>query len=162
MDGARSSTLSAPRTRESFGIWAVKASFCRYVEALPDGFCAVSYDVRRLEGGQFVLPGTLSESGDRITWSSPASLRFTGHGGMLSVGVGELRLELAHTPGSLFVTPEPDADPLRLATASVAARSDSAVLVDLALTAEGAALFGDNYPPGEPLDSLRLVVAPES
>lgn len=142
--------------QDSFAIWSVKDSFLRYIARLPDGVCEASDDVRRVGGGQFVLPGRIAVT-DTIVWTSPATLRFRAHGGLLSVALRDLRLEIGPASGELSIGPQGDrGDRIRLARAGVRRRSASALQVDLALTIDGAGVFGDNYPASEPLDPIHL------
>ncbi len=141
---------------DSFAIWSVKDSFLRYIARLPDGVCEVSDDVRRVGGGQFVLPGRIAVT-DTIVWTSSSTLRFQGHSGLLSISLRDLRLEIGPASGALFVAAgDGRGDPIRLAQAVVRRRTASALLVELALTIDGAGVFGDNYPASEPLDPIHL------
>lgn len=147
---------SAPSS-DCFAIWSVKSSFCRYIAALTDGLCAVSDDVRVIDADRLLLPGRMGGSESVLVWTSPAVLRFTGHGGLLSIELRELSLEIRAESGSLWIAPERgESKPVRIARAAVGGRSDSTLVVELTLTADGAAVFG-NYLAGEPLDPIHLL-----
>lgn len=162
--------MTAPKVANALGVlptaaasgslaaWSVKTSFCRYISGLPDGVCTISEDVRLVGAGYFLLPGRIDEFDSGFVWISPASRRFDGHGGLLPIELRDLQLKIRANQGSLFIAAadgRPDAT--RLAEASIGDRSDSMPLVDLNLTAEGAAVFGGSYSPNEPLDSIRLM-----
>ncbi|ROO87271.1 Htaa protein [Actinocorallia herbida] len=138
--------------------WGVKAGFRRYVQGLPDGFCDVSTEIDLPGGGRFGFPLTGAEGSPPFLLRFTGTVTFRGHGGLLSVTITEPWLFLRGGAWTLTVRAASGRLPLAVGRPS----ASSARRVPVALTAEGAALFGGNYPAAEPMDDLVLRLPTES
>lgn len=144
--------------------WGVKQSFRNYVEAA-EGSIEVSDGATRTEDGSFVF--TAIEGGDLDIASdgnATGAMRFQGtvtfeaHGGMLKSTLAEIGLEASADGLLLTVLDAPmnqdRCDIAKLTNPDIG--SDGAVTFDTEITVDGMYQIADNYPPGTPLDPLRL------
>ena len=146
--------------------WGVKQSFRNYVQSV-GGVIEVGGGAEVTAQGEFVFaqaPGnSLSLNGNGILEGRGAFLgyvRFTGHGGMLSVFLADPVLEVSGGSASLTID-DHDKKPRRLEIAKldlegVAADEDGEVLIPAALSIDGIQVLGDHYPLRTALDPVSL------
>lgn len=148
--------------------WGIKESFVEYVRRMPDGRGSVSSGAIPVGTGDLFYEYDTQASGaatdGRTIWAFRGDVQFTGHFGMLFVRVARPHLELSD--GTALLTIEDPqgregAPRIRLVTATlehVATREGTEVWRsdDVALTAEGVALFNNVYAEGERFE--RIVV----
>ena len=154
-------TRNSPSGRVAQLIWGVKQSFRSYVEAAGG---VIDTDVARTSDGGFIFvadpdsdlildpEGGLSGKG-----VFQGQVRFTAHGGMLSVQLTDLWLETGPTGASLSIA-EPT---YRLEVAKLGAMIDNqpaAMTLPTTITLDGYQWLGAHYPPGTVLDPVRLVL----
>jgi Htaa len=144
--------------------WGVKASFRAYVEAA-GGSIALSDGATRDDEGAFVF--TALPSGDLAVGPDGAltgSVRFQGavafeaHGGMLKTTLCELAVE-AGPEGAVISAPQAPGGEKRYPIAKLGAAQvapDGALTLACTITLDGMYQIGDHYPPGTPLDPVRL------
>jgi hypothetical protein len=144
--------------------WGVKASFRAYVEAAA-GTISASDGASRDADGAFVF--TALPGGDlAIPNDGPptGSLRFQGtvafdaHGGMLRSRLTELGVE-ADQDGLVLTAAQGPGGTRRCAIARlgpVEATPDGSIILGAVITLDGMFQIADNYPPGTPLDPVRL------
>jgi len=144
--------------------WGVKASFRAYVEAA-EGTIHVSDGATRDAEGAFVfaaLPGgDLTIPGDGPPTGAvrfQGTVAFDAHGGMLRATLAELGVEAgpdglvltaAQAPGSVQRCVIARLGPIETAP-------QGAVTASAVITLDGMFQIADNYPPGTPLDPVRL------
>ncbi len=147
--------------------WGIKGSFVDYVRRMPDGRGSVGNGAHPVGTGdlfyEYDEEASSEASGpDLQVWAFKGDVRFSGHYGMLFVRVARPRLELRGTAAVLTIEDpqaREDAPRVPLVTATmqrVASRDGTQVWGsdDVALTAEGVALFNDVYAEGEPFEPL--------
>jgi hypothetical protein len=145
--------------------WPVRASFLRYVAALPDARASVSEGARlTTEDPQVVVYPADPGAGTPSVLAFRGDLRLSGHGGLLFVRLAEPRIEpAAEGPAVLSV-----ADPLdesggspRLPLVDLVLRreGDDWSGTEVRLRPEGVPLFNHVYAAGDPFDPLRVVAA---
>ena len=126
-------------------VWGVKASLLEYLVDVGDATTTCSGGAESLTDGRFRWPAEAVAGGYR----GRGLVRLEAHGGMLDVRLespallveGErVRLELARGGGTVEVG------------SGIVAGTRAA----LAITAAGARMLGDVYPPGTPLDDLTI------
>lgn len=148
--------------------WGVKESFRSYVEAM-GGTIALSGPAERDGDGCFVFApegeATLALGADGRPEGQArfsGEVRFEAHGGMLKVTVADPAVEIGPSGGSLTVV-DPWAPSKRMEIAKLDVAAASAEAGQIALpakaTLDGMQLLGDHYPPGTPLDPVRLKLA---
>lgn len=164
--GADSEMLAVP----AHGLrWAIKTSFVGYVMRMSDGRAYVTSGAGVTEHNELVFPleadsDPADNAGERV-FSFGGKVTFTGHFGMLYVQIAHPRITIRDGAGELTVTnPESeDGERLPLATVELTGpefengteRWESALV---RLTPQGVELFGDVYPPGEPLEPLTVIL----
>lgn len=141
-------------------VWGVKRSFLRYVSRLPDGICEVSPQVKLPGQGLFGFPLTSSQGAPATSFRSVGSVTFRGHHDFLFVQIADLGIEDAdgqwlltcHRPGYA------ESERMLLATGRRVSdnSNEEAMRIAPLLSAEGADLFGGNYPAGERMSELTL------
>lgn len=138
--------------------WGVKQSFRAYVDAV-GGATTVSGGATRDADGAFVFQA----SGDSTLMLGPdgaltgegrftGEVRFEAHGGMLSVFLGDLRVENSADGWVLSLTDSPKRDQ-RAVMAHLAPSADG---FDALLAMDGYFILGNQYPPKSPIDPVRL------
>jgi hypothetical protein len=144
--------------------WGVKASFQAYVEAA-GGTISVSDGATRDADGAFVftaLPGgDLAIPGDGLPTGATrfqGTVAFEAHGGMLRATLAELGVE-AEQDGLVLTAAQAPGGTRRCTIARlgpVEATPQGAILLGAVITLDGMFQIADNYPPGTPLDPVRL------
>jgi hypothetical protein len=144
--------------------WGVKASFRAYVEAA-GGTINVSDGATRDTEGAVVFPAV--PGGDlAIPDEGPptGAARFQGavtleaHGGMLRATLAELGVE-ATQDGLVLTAAQATGGAGRCAIARlgpVEVTAQGAIVLGAVITLDGMFQIADNYPPGTPLDPVRL------
>ncbi len=144
--------------------WGVKESFRAYVEAA-GGTISVRDGATRDAEGSFVF--TALPGGDlAIVGDGPptGALRFQGtvafeaHGGMLRSTLAELGVE-ADQDGLVLTAAQAPGGTRRCTIARlgpVEATPQGAIILGAVITLDGMFQIADNYPPGTPLDPVRL------
>ena len=140
--------------------WPVRASFLRYVAALPDGRASVSEGAAlTADDPQLVVypvdpgattPDVLAFAGD---------LRLGGHGGLLFVRLAAPRIEFGAGAEAVLSVDDPLTEDgsgprMRLATLTVQATESGWTGTNVRLTADGVGLFNHVYQAGEAFDDL--------
>lgn len=144
--------------------WGVKASFRSYVEGA-GGSISVGDGASRTEDGAIVF--TAVPGGDLAIapdGSATGAMRFRGtvtfeaHGGMLNSTLSELGLE-AGSEGLVLTVLDAPMNKDRCAIANLTLAEDApsdAITLQAEITVDGMYQIADNYPPGTPLDPIRL------
>ena len=144
--------------------WGVKASFRAYVEAAA-GTISASDGATRDADGAFVF--TASSGGDlAIPDDGPptgaarfqGTVAFDAHGGMLRARLTELGVE-ADDDGLVLTAAQGPGGTRRCIIARlgpVEATPDGSIILGATITLDGMFQIADNYPPGTPLDPVRL------
>jgi hypothetical protein len=143
--------------------WGLKKSFLDYVFRMPDGQGSVGEGAVPVGDGDLFFEHDAGNSTGEV-WAFRGDVRFSGHFGMLFVRVAHPRLELDGTRAILSIEdPESRADapriPLVTATLQQVSGDEKTAVWgsdDVALTAEGVALFNDVYSAGEPFEPLII------
>ena len=135
--------------------WPVKASFRRYVEALPDGAVEAS-DGASVEAETFRWPAAIQQGGEESRAAGSGVVTLTGHSGLLTVALGSPTVVVSGGKGTLSIdypwassSEEPPTVIADLAT--TAERGAFAV----SLTEDGAELF-NSYAAGAEMAPLLL------
>jgi hypothetical protein len=144
--------------------WGVKSSFRAYVEAA-GGIISVSDGATRDADGAFVftaLPGGDLAIPDEGPPTGAArfqgAVTFEAHGGMLRATLAELGVEVAHD-GLVLTAAQATGGTGRCVIARlgpVGVTEQGAIVLDAVITLDGMLQIADNYPPGTPLDPVRL------
>ena len=144
--------------------WGVKASFRAYVEAA-GGTISVSDGATRDADGEFVftaLPGgDLTIPGDGPPTGAArfqGAVAFDAHGGMLRASLVELGIEAGHD-GLVLTAAQAPGGTRRCVIARlgpVEATPQGSIILGAVITLDGMFQIADNYPPGTPLDPVRL------
>jgi hypothetical protein len=144
--------------------WGVKASFRAYVEAA-GGAITLEDGATRTAAGDFILAaapgGDLAVGPDGALMGSArfkGIIRFEAHGGMLRTTLCELGVE-AGPEGGVITAPTAPGGEKRYAIAKLsppAVGPDGAITLAATITLDGMYQIADNYPPGTPLDPVRL------
>jgi hypothetical protein len=144
--------------------WGVKLSFRAYVEGA-GGAVTVSDGATRdadgafvfaaLPGGDLVIPDDGPPSG---ATRFQGTVGFEAHGGMLKSTLAELGVEA--TQGGLVLTAAQTPGGTRRCTIAqlgpVETTSQGSIILGAVITLDGMFQIADNYPPGTPLDPVRL------
>lgn len=144
--------------------WGVKESFRTYVEAA-GGSINVSDGATRdsdgaivftaLPGGDLAIPGDGPPTGAA---RFKGTVAFDAHGGMLRSTLTELAVEVQGDGLVLTVAQAPGSE-RRCAIARlgpVERSPQGAIMLGAVITLDGMFQIADNYPPGTPLDPVRL------
>jgi hypothetical protein len=144
--------------------WGVKQSFRNYVESVGGRIETLGAAVRATDGG-FIFPAApdgdlrLDEDGRPTGVGRFAGeVRFEAHGGMLSVLLTALAIEIGPSGAVLTVAGE-RGERLELATldlAAITSGDDGDLVIPVALSMDGSYFLGDHYPPRTALDPVRL------
>lgn len=147
--------------------WGVKESFRRYVEAT-EGEIAALDGATRAEDGSFIFPAREAEGAALSPWGGePAgearftgAARFHGHGGMLAVFLADPAIEVSPEGWRLTACDSPRHDQ-RIVVATLqppgpAEAGGTELVLACAITYDGGQLLGGHYPPGTPIDAVRL------
>jgi hypothetical protein len=149
--------------------WGVKQSFRGYVETV-GGVTETDAGAGRAADGGFTFPAapdtTLSLAADGTLAGIGRFLgevRFQAHGGMLKVCLADPILEIGPS-GAAVTVADSSARTFRLEIARLDLAATppgelGEIVIPAALTIEGMQLLGDHYPPGTPLDPVRLLPA---
>lgn len=144
-----------------FGLhWPIKQSFLSYISALADGECSATDGCVIEPGFGFWFEAEPSSApGDGLAFRG--DLRFAGHHGMLFLRLAHPQVSLRGDSGTISVCTTDD-ERVEVASFRPLDLSGSADLVGtgLELTAQGAALFGDVYRAGQPLDDFTIIRPP--
>lgn len=146
--------------------WGIKASFVDYVRRMPDGKGSVGNGAVPIGAGEifysYDAAASTTDDDGRQVWAFRGDVRFSGHFGMLFVRIAHPRLEVDGSRSVLTIEdPEAREDaprvPLVTARLQQVPSEDGAVVWgadEVALTAEGVALFNEVYAEGEPFEPL--------
>lgn len=140
--------------------WPVRRSFAAYVGALADGRIELGAGAAIVPGWDVVFAEDRVDRTDDGAWIATfaGSVRYRGHGGLLDVTIGAPRLRIDGSEAEIDVVTAPDGSGARrrIAVGRIArdAREHEWIADDLRLTRDGAALFGDMYAAGDPLDAF--------
>lgn len=141
--------------------WGLKKSFVDYVRRMPDGKGSVGDGAVPVGTGDLFYEHDAGRSGARV-WAFRGDVRFRGHFGMLFVRVANPWLEIDGSSVVLSIEDpqaREDAPRVPLVTGTLQRLGDQDGTEvwgsdDVALTAEGVALFNDVYAEGEPFEPL--------
>ena len=144
--------------------WGVKESFRAYVEAA-GGTISVRDGAIRDAEGSFVftaLPGgdlaIVDDGPPTGTLRFQGTVAFEAHGGMLRSTLAELGVE-ADQDGLVLTAAQAPGGTRRCTIARlgpVEATPQGAIILGAVITLDGMFQIADNYPPGTPLDPVRL------
>jgi hypothetical protein len=150
-------------------VWGLKQSFRAYVESA-GGTIATGEGAERTADGAFAFPATPGEGLRLGADGKPEGIGlFAGevqceaHGGMLKVFLADPAVEIE--PGRAVVTVYDTRGRDRrvvladLDLAVATAGEDGEIAVPARLSRDGWQVLGDHYPPGAPLDPVRLRLA---
>jgi len=162
------SDISQPVRAAALG-WGVKQSFRSYVEAM-GGTVALSGGAERDAEGAFLFApkdgAALTLDADGRPQGGEAlfsgEVKFEAHGGMLKVSVTDPGVSLEPAGGALTVAdPWAPGKRMQIAKLDMAAAQveGGEVVLPAAATLDGMQLLGDHYPPGTPLDPVRVKLA---
>jgi hypothetical protein len=144
--------------------WGVKASFRAYVEAA-GGIITLADGATRDAEGAFIL--TALPGGDLALGADGAlrgaarfqgAVSFEAHGGMLKTTLCELGVEAGPEAAAITAPTTPGGEK-RYAIAKLGrpeTSGDGAITLPATITLDGMYQIADNYPPGTPLDPVRL------
>ncbi|KAF0956797.1 HtaA domain-containing protein [Rhodococcus sp. T7] len=152
--------------------WGIKASFLDYIARMPDGRGTVSDGARPTEHNEMVFepaPEVAAPAGVDRFMAFRGDVRFGGHFGMLFVRIADPWVTVRGRTADLTVLdphhPEVEAR-LHLVTFTLDSSTQSGTITwtgsDVRLTPDGAGLFNDVYPPGEPFEPITIVLAASS
>lgn len=149
--------------------WGLKRSFIRYVSRLPDGRHAETDGASVVRSSVFHFELADTAGYDRDTGlglvTFRGDVRIAGHGNLLFVMIADPWVEFRDDGGVLIVVDVqhwPDRDrrmplaTLGAAHRDVTAAGDVWAWLPAFLTAEGRAVFNDQYPTGTELDPLVI------
>lgn len=146
--------------------WGVKQSLRNYVEG-SGGVITAQAGATRTADGAFAF--TASPESDLALGAGPPTgmgrfegeIRFQAHGGMLSVTLLAPGIEPTAEGLALTIaeTPTRRTAIARLDLGGMTTEPDGSVLIPTATTLDGMMILGDHYPPGTPLDPVRLTAA---
>jgi hypothetical protein len=143
--------------------WGVKQSFRNYVQSV-GGVIEVGGGAEVTADGEFGFAAgpdsSLGLNGDGKLEGRGVFLghvRFTGHGGMLSVFLADPVLELSGVMASLTID-DHDKKPRRLEIAKLDLKgmTSGEIAIPAALSIDGIQVLGDHYPLKTALDPVRL------
>ncbi|MFJ9390844.1 HtaA domain-containing protein [Nocardioides sp. NPDC101246] len=142
--------------------WSVRASFLRYVAALPDARASVSAGalLTRDDPQLVVYPADPASSTPSLL-AFHGDLRLAGHGGLLFVRLAGPRIELRPDGPAVLSVEDPRTEDgsgprLPLVTVTMTRTEAGWSGTDAALTEEGVPLFNNVYPPGAEFDPLEV------
>lgn len=146
--------------------WGVKQSFCGYVQSAGGTIETAAGATRREDGAFSFVPAPDSDlalSSDGVPVGAGRFLgevKFSAHGGMLSVLLADPAVEIGPA-GAVLTVAEDAARKRRLQVAkldlSAAAPGEAGeTVIPAALTLDGHFYLGDHYPPGTALDPVRV------
>jgi len=160
--------VGAKQTEAVRGLrWLIKRSFLQYVARTSDGQCSTTDGASVVNDNVFLFESnsaTVSPGNAAVRASFTGDVRFSGHHGFMFVRIADPQIEVTDGIGSLsvidYLTPEADSrrDLVTFKAQLIESNDEPlAVLVgtDVRLTIEGAELFNDVYPPGEPFEDLE-------
>lgn len=152
--------------------WGIKRSFVRYLSFLPDASMSIENGAEATSGSFFTFAPNGAELDPQTgqgTLRFKGEVRMSGHGGMMRLQLLNpwitLRPEGATlsiaTPGTTDAEPGATANGLALVTFKLPQLEDSGAGllwqdVPTFLTADGAALFNDQYPVGQDMDPIFI------
>lgn len=144
--------------------WGVKQSFRAYVEGA-GGTISTDAGAERAADGAIAFPaegdGLTTGVGDALQGAGKFSgeVRFEAHGGMLSVRLSSLSLDVDGEGASLKVADE-RGNPVEIARLDLAAatKGDGDLVIPARLSMDGSYLLGDHYPPRTVVDPVRLTL----
>lgn len=147
--------------------WGIKASFMNYMAAMPDSQASAVGGATPTAGNLLVWEpagSPPSKPNTDLVLAFRGDVRFTGHGGLLSVRLADPCITTRGGEAVLTVLDPSRADParrLRLACLTLETRPASGRLriwlsKDVRLAEEGTALFNDVYPAGEQMEPLAI------
>ncbi|WP_374569706.1 HtaA domain-containing protein [Phenylobacterium sp.] len=151
-------------------VWGVKHSFRNYVEAA-GGATETAAGAERAEDGAFVFAAApdsdlhLDAAGaPRGTGRFLGEVRFQAHGGMLAVFLADPVLEIGPS-GAVLTIADTSArnrrvEVARLDLAAAAPGETGGLALPATILMDGMFWLGDHYPPGTPLDPVRLAPGP--
>lgn len=138
--------------------WAVKESFVRYV-ATSGGRVSCGNGAQWMAGEFDFAADEVSSHGESRAFLG--DVLFVAHGSLLRVALGLPRIDIVGEAAAVSALTDP-ADPTtrieiaRAVRGSAPEDADGRTAWDASLTAEGARIFGGNYPPGAELAPLRF------
>ena len=149
-------------------IWGLKESFRNYVEAT-GGTVGVERGAERTPDGAIAFAPITDEALSLDSQGKPqgqgkflGDVKFQGHGGMLSVHLGDPIIEIGDAGGSLTVVVDGTSSRLEIARLDLSAMSEGEageLLIPTTLSMDGCHLLDNHYPSGTVLDPIRLVRA---
>lgn len=152
--------------------WGIKRSFVRYFSFLPDASMSIDNGAEATNGSFFTFEpngADLDLHTGRGTLRFKGEVRMSGHGGMMRLQLLDPWITLSPKGATLSVSTPGSSDPessimpsgIALATLELPQLQDRGASllwqdVPTFLTADGAALFNDQYPVGQEMDPLFI------
>ena len=143
-------------------IWGVKQSFRAYVEG-SGGTIATTDGAGRADDGTFVFQAAddsdLAIGADGVlsgVGRFRGQVAFKAHGGMLSVTLTDPWIEATADGGVLSVAETATRRTAIAKLDAAALAGDERAELPAVITLDGMMIVGDHYPPGTPLDPVRL------
>lgn len=146
--------------------WSIRASFLRYVAALPDARASVSEGAQLTQDDpQLVVYPVDAEASTPAVLAFRGDLRLSGHGGLLFVRLAGPRIELGADGSAVLSVDDPSTEDgsgprLPLVTLTMTRTDAGWAGSDVALTPEGVPVFNHVYEVGAPFDQLEVLTAP--
>lgn len=142
--------------------WSIRASFLRYVAALPDARASVSAGaLLTRDDPQVVVYPADPDATTASLLAFRGDLRLAGHGGLLFVRLAGPRIALHHDGPAVLSVEDPHTEDgsgprLPLVTLTMTRTETGWSGTDVALTQDGVALFNNVYPAGAEFDRLEI------
>ncbi|MGP9529135.1 HtaA domain-containing protein [Glutamicibacter sp. AOP5-A2-18] len=139
--------------------WGLKASFVGYISSLADGRIEASNGVWQA-GNSLVFPASLSEEApDNEGWFN-GQVSFSGHGGMMKLDLIEPRVENQDDAIKLTIDTATERVAIAELTETSVSRAFGLVKTRFSavLTEDGSKLFNGQYPAGQALEDLEVVL----
>lgn len=139
--------------------WGLKSSFVGYISSLPDGRIEASNGVWQV-GNSLAFPASpATDVPENEVWFN-GRVSFSGHGGMMKLDLVEPRVENHEESITLTIV----ADGGRVAIAELTETSVSRAFgltktrFGAVLTEAGSAMFNGQYPAGQQLEEVQVVL----
>ncbi|WP_159612176.1 HtaA domain-containing protein [Glutamicibacter sp. JC586] len=139
--------------------WGLKASFVGYISSLPDGRIEASNGVWQV-GNSLVFPASpATDVPDNEVWFN-GQVSFSGHGGMMKLDLIEPRVENQDEAIKLTIGTATERIAIAELTETAVSRAFGMVKTRFSavLTDEGSKLFNGQYPAGQGLEDLEIVL----
>lgn len=138
--------------------WGIKSGFRRYVAELPDGSITAADGAHSLIDGRYAFPILRIRSAETVVIELGGSVRFEGHGGLLSVQIAQLEVQIDGDLFAIDAAGTAEHPRITIARGAGPVYDSAGSPVSPRLAPEGVALFDGNYPVGTELDAVELLL----